>query len=814
MAKKRFEGVSFEHEVQLDEQLVDIRTLPQKILDFLGQNNTFFIYLLWIMLAIMILLPFTIDYMLFLVAVTVLSASAIGKRVKFSFIDKIDEKVMLSTGPRSMGTHNRKEDKWYDENGNVLNGIYLFGNDLERNNKEIWLTDNQVRTHMLLFGTTGAGKSEALLSLCYGALLTCSGFIYSDGKGTFELFHKIYNTCRKLGQEDDVLLISFLTGKEDVRKPTTQKISNELNPFASATQEAATQMLVSLMATNGSGGGDIWTERAAVLMESIMGLLTFRREHHKNLIDVNAIRDMLILNNMYQAYNNAKGITDKDNPAYLEDWVIQSLKGYLVSLPGFDESKPFEEQPDTINEQHGYLQMQFTKLLGSLADMYGYIFDTQLSEINFWDVVVNRRVLVVLLPALAKSKSELSMLGKIIIACIKQMMTSGLGATAEGVVGVMQKSNPTKSESAFITILDEYGYYSVAGAAVMPAQARSLGFFMIFAGQDFPAFTQGGKEEAQAIVANCNLQVCMKLQDQEETFKIFEEKAGRVRVAVSGGKQFKDNGDLINSQSVQYEERSRITFKDLAGQTSGEGHFFFGKEMVRGRFFYAKIDLLDDNLIRINQFVQVAPPDEETVKSILDGFKEISDKITNVAYIESLMASENEDNSVSQVIEVISQLFSDYKQQHTSSDFAACATIAHVMYNNKKYLDEEKSKHNIKTSDSQTSFFKNDKVFEELESLKRKEREDINNVVVNQYGQKESKARDEAMKRSSMLMNNMRANKNEVDKTMEHINNITAYPYDTVEPKKEKDFTEFIRSLDETYNREASKLHDRSNPID
>ena len=40
-----------------------------------------------------------------------------------------------------------------------------------------------MRTHVLIFGSTGSGKTEALISLAYNALVQGSGFIYVDGKG-------------------------------------------------------------------------------------------------------------------------------------------------------------------------------------------------------------------------------------------------------------------------------------------------------------------------------------------------------------------------------------------------------------------------------------------------------------------------------------------------------------------------------------------------------------------------------------------------------------------------------------------------------
>ena len=56
--------------------------------------------------------------------------------------------------------------------------------------------------------------------------------------------------------------------------------------------------------------------------------------------------------------------------------------------------------------------MQFTQLLSSLGETYGYIFKTNLGEIDFKDVVLNNRILVVPLPALEKSIDELRNLGK------------------------------------------------------------------------------------------------------------------------------------------------------------------------------------------------------------------------------------------------------------------------------------------------------------------------------------------------------------------------------------------------------------------
>ena len=89
--------------------------------------------------------------------------------------------------------------------------------------------------------------------------------------------------------------------------------------------------------------------------------------------------------------------------------------------------------------------MQLTRAFTSLADTYGHILRTELAEVDFRDVVLNRRILVVLLPALEKSPEELSNLGKIIVASLKAMMASGLGEEVEGEYREVIERKPTNS---------------------------------------------------------------------------------------------------------------------------------------------------------------------------------------------------------------------------------------------------------------------------------------------------------------------------------------------------------------------------------
>ena len=81
-----------------------------------------------------------------------------------------------------------------------------------------------------------------------------------------------------------------------------------------------------------------------------------------------------------------------------------------------------------------------------------------------------------------------------------------------------------------MTVFDEVGYYVAEGMAVMAAQARSLGFSLVFAGQDLPAMKKRVREEAQSITANCNIKLFGKLEDPTETKEFFEKTVGSAMV--------------------------------------------------------------------------------------------------------------------------------------------------------------------------------------------------------------------------------------------------------------------------------------------
>jgi intracellular multiplication protein IcmO len=595
-------GLEQHHELDPRLLLRDTRTIGQRIVDFFKKP----LYV-GVMLLTLAALAFTMPALADLLMVIGIACYF------FCYVQRLTLPFRM---PRRSGLMDYNDPLPGSSKPRQARGICFFGNSIATG-EELWFTNDDMRTHVLIFGSTGSGKTEALISLAYNALLQSSGFIYVDGKGDNTLYAKIFSMVRRMGREDDLLLINFMTGARDIIGPQERRLSNTMNPFAIGSSGMLAQLVVSLMdSSSNSADGDMWKGRAISFVEALMRILVYARDQGWILLDANTIRNYFHLDRLEAMVMDKSFIRDEQEPVSLEGAppvVMEPIRNYLFNLPGYNKEKK-GKQVSQVFEQHGFITMQLTRVFSSLADTYGHIIRTNLAEVDFKDIVLNRRILVVLLPALEKSPEELSALGKIIVASLKAMMASGLGEDVEGAYHDVIERKPTNSATPFLCILDEYGYYAVPGFAVVPAQARSLGFSAIFAGQDLPAFQKASKEEAASIGANTNIKICMKMEDPIETWEFFSKTAGEAYVTKVDAFQTRPQSVLNNymdTRSASSERRARIDLLDLKEQREGEAHIFFKSKIVRARMFYANPKPV--KALRINHFLKIEKPDDKVL---------------------------------------------------------------------------------------------------------------------------------------------------------------------------------------------------------
>tara|TARA_B100001245_G_scaffold236697_1_gene230165 strand:- start:14915 stop:17515 length:2601 start_codon:yes stop_codon:yes gene_type:complete len=494
-------------------------------------------------------------------------------------------------------------------------GLFYLGNDND-DYSSIWFGKADMSVHLLVFGSTGSGKSRFLLGLLYQAMLVGTSVMYVDGKGDNTVFWLVYSFCRRVGREDDLLVINYLTGGDTIeqKSPFNHTLSNTNNPMSYGTADNLNSLIVGLMRDAG-GDGAMWKGRARTMLKGLLNALVYKRDNEGLNLDIMEIRNYFPLDKIYNLSRDPS----------LEDSARDPIRKYLLELPGFSEEQAaVGDIPGKAIEQHNFLTMQLTEVMSDLSETYGHIFGVPLGEVDFKDVVFNRRVLFVLLPALEKDPDALEGLGKLVVAGVRSALAPSLGNKVEGTKREVIDTKPTNSKTPFLLILDEYGYYSVPGFAVVAAQARSLGVSVVFAGQDYPSFQKASKEEAASTLANTNIKICMKLEDPEDTFKVIEARGGDAEVANSAGQEYKENSVLGYSDQKQtrIEVRKRINLRDLVKQGPGEAHVIFGDTLSRCRFFY--YDPPQAFEAKLNKFLMIDRPKDALVKKIHGATKKLT----------------------------------------------------------------------------------------------------------------------------------------------------------------------------------------------
>lgn len=449
--------------------------------------------------------------------------------------------------------------------------------------EQLWLSQNDTKTHLMVLGGTGSGKTEFLYNLVFNQLTQDSGFIYVDVKGDILLQGRIIELLHRFDRFEDLLTITFAVGNRDLSAAHTYRITNTFNIMSSAS-DAMLIEVISGMVSNDSAGKDVWEGRCLALVAALTRPLVFLRNKGQidlspstyiNYLELSVLEDLAFGNKT----NSIKGF--KGSAA--------ALLSYFSTLPGWLPSKKGRQEQKTL-EQHGYITMQLTRVFNDLGYNYGHIFDARVGEVDISDVVLNRRCLTVLLPSLERSGPTLLMLGKLLMNSVKQMMASSLGANVEGARRLIIDARPTNARNVFRCLLDEVGYIMVPGMAVMPAQARSLNIAMTFAAQTYSDIKKGDALEAEAIWGNTSIKVIGRLMggsDQSsDTWNKLHGLAGTVdELQVSG--YYRDDSvsgfSIKENSTYSLTKQSRIELEHMQSLENGEFVFFGAKKEDGGK---------------------------------------------------------------------------------------------------------------------------------------------------------------------------------------------------------------------------------------
>ncbi|MBF6615472.1 MAG: TraM recognition domain-containing protein [Candidimonas sp.] len=429
---------------------------------------------------------------------------------------------------------------------------------------ELWASFKALTQHFLLFGTTGAGKTESIVSYIVNYLSVGSAVAFQDAKAAPKAMFQIATFCRIFGRDDDFRVTNYITGMTSAMRDPAERMSNDAAVFATGNAESNTQLLVSLMPPSG-GDNKIFAERAVALVAAVMPGLTDLRDLGKLQIDPGVIRRYMSFKQYVALFRNGS-IRKRSRDA---------LQAFLESLPGYDENKEVSEQPEEVTRQFGFAQAYFTRSLSSLSDTYGHIYMVGQGEIDYQDAVLNGRMLMTLLPSLEKSGEELSNLGKIVLTATRNGMVVGLGTVFEGSAEDVVHNLPTNSEIPYGVMNDENAYMLVEGQEMINAQARGLGFGVLTGTQDAPGMLENISKTTKQIMANSAFKQIMYLDDKETT-ELAVEFSGEATVMVRNS--YERDGDLGNyyaGKSASVEKRHRLSPTAVKKQGLGQAYLMY-----------------------------------------------------------------------------------------------------------------------------------------------------------------------------------------------------------------------------------------------
>jgi intracellular multiplication protein IcmO len=508
---------------------------------------------------------------------------------------------------------------------NKARGSINLGNAIGTN-EEIWTLGLKLLTHLLILGATGSGKTDMLLSLAGStAFSMAGGVIYIDAKAAKSLLYSFATLAQLFGRMDDLRVINYSTGNQTISMRHWLKKSNTSNPFARGDANTGAQTLMGLLPPSG-GDNQFFLDRAISALTVLMPVLCELRDHGHLNIYPSLIGHFISLRRFIQLANNKiimpprigeqdgeelTGVTISDKN---RSQVIYFLKNLQVE--DLSKENP-SKHPEEARRLFGYAEGYFARTLANLAGTYGHIYETELAEAEYTNVINQNLLLIVLIPAMEQSKDELSALGKVVLSSIRIAMSMGLGDESEGDYEDVIENLPIDIKIPSIIIIDEYAQIAVPNFSVTATQGRGLGISCVFSGQDLPGFYSAGEEDADMIISNTLLKIQMRLEDPNKTWEAIKTIASTMDVHKDGGVQ---SGSGINTyqrqNSATVEKVDRVAFLDLKRQIEGEAHLFFDDQIIRARLFHfglAKKKIIKN--FRYNRMLKIkSPPKELTFK--------------------------------------------------------------------------------------------------------------------------------------------------------------------------------------------------------
>ena len=136
----------------------------------------------------------------------------------------------------------------------------------------ILLSDDDIKKHTQIVGTTGSGKTMLILSLMKQQIARGGGGIVVFGKGDNDMIQNLYGTAFEYNRQNDFFLFDFINGNSENLKDENYKIvNNSLNIFDVGDMLSIINLLKDVAMITSKG--DSWDQGANNYLDSLIRVL-------------------------------------------------------------------------------------------------------------------------------------------------------------------------------------------------------------------------------------------------------------------------------------------------------------------------------------------------------------------------------------------------------------------------------------------------------------------------------------------------------------------------------------------------------------
>ena len=226
---------------------------------------------------------------------------------------------------------------------------------------------DKITRHAVFLGTTGAGKTETVMSFFIDIVKAGAGIGMVDGKSDQAMEYKIYNLCKEYYFETQFYAIIL-------NKPELGTESNTYSPLLSYNSAMkASEFLGAFISGDGGGNADYFANRGKVMLGNIVMHYKNRQKYYKESFSIGDLSSAINQNEMNNIYYLSYGVA-LDIESLIKD-KMRNDKSFSRLIDRAKEVKTAQsdllENSEVLTEyinQNSHLVREVEKVLGLKFD--------------------------------------------------------------------------------------------------------------------------------------------------------------------------------------------------------------------------------------------------------------------------------------------------------------------------------------------------------------------------------------------------------------------------------------------------------------